>query len=636
MDCILQHLPSDIGSDVLIDSLASCNEDVLFLTAAAIYHQGIRSQAVIDRLSSKLVLSSKEVPEDAKGDFRNAAALALGKIELGDQSEIDIDALISDLGNGNPQIRAHAAALLGEIGSLECVPEIVTALQDALDDPSLQVGKVALAALGRLGEPGLAVLTDLIRSSHKLCDEVWDVLETAGGPVVAAIIGIYRECEPDMQLHIRMTLGYMEDKPKDTISTVLQVIDSSNIDDFCYILGQYGADAAGAVPLLMEARINDDESIPSVSSALGEIGRDARPAIPYLMKFLAETNDNGTREGIFSDICEIGPSEEEQLELINIFLRKLESDLHWSRHAVVLAEAIRAHLSQNCITQITQALGDHDTRVVERAALLISELGGAGVAFLPALVNAFDVTNKDVCLAILTALGRVGNSDSVLPVLLQALQHDDKDIRREAALATGRIGIKSDEILSLLREGMTGWEKGHSRRYAALAIHKLDPTASEPLRRLKVCPDWDGDEGMPESLFLLTEMGKSALPAVLTAFNDPDIFIALLNFNSDQKTLAKLASPDEVAPTVLTLLKNDDVCLRSRGTYLANMYPVNSEDGPIIEHLWKCLFEEPNDSQFDFCGGVGDLTANIQNLAASALMRSVEQNGNPGTSSSLA
>ena len=163
-------------------------------------------------------------------------------------------------------------------------------------------------------------------------------------------------------------------------------------------------------------------------------------------------------------------------------------------------------------------------------------------------------------------------------MLLEALQHEA--LRERAAETVARVGIRSNELLSNLREGMIHWS-GRSRLSAAFAVCKLDPTAEEPLQLLEAC--LNSEEERRCSLDLLIEIGKPALRIVMNAFRNSELNAYVHDYFIHEQSAMGFVTPEEFAPELLSFLNSRDACLREEGAYLAGMFPVGPENAKMIE-----------------------------------------------------
>lgn len=96
--------------------------------------------------------------------------LAVIRVAIGKPQPAYAATAVTLCSNGEPEIRGHAAELLGAVGG----EDAVQVLQEMLDDPAPDVRASAAAALGRIGHwPAAAAISRLLTDRH------WDVRRNA-------------------------------------------------------------------------------------------------------------------------------------------------------------------------------------------------------------------------------------------------------------------------------------------------------------------------------------------------------------------------------------------------------------------------------------------------------------------------
>jgi len=725
MNCILQHIPPDIDSKAVINALTSENVEWRFshsgvrsLAAVTLAHLGIKTPEVREKLSAVLLDEDKD-----RDEFGKNAINALRKLCGSAGKGLDVKTLTQDLQHENVQVRARAVGLLGLVEHSERIPAAVMALRHALDDSADEIRKLALEALGRLGEPATDALINWVQNGDNACSddlycETVDAIAAIGEPAVAKLMAIYEECVPRAREMILVSIRERHCPAANVVPFLIKALDDPSVRvrwQALWTLKAYGADATAALPRLVYALTNeyerytgikrteyytdefaalpaflregaDMEAISDIAEVLGVIGPDAytaldvlmqlleneenikirtaifkaigeigprmQAAIPQLMRLLENAKDIEIRKAAFEAICRIGPSEREYLKLTTSLtgpepeplelggsssfslqdhcklMAHLFGENRWSGiievmlanplpkqilkrmvdfylKAIIpdprpafcssLAQAIQRMNACDCLPLVTEALVSSDDALVRRATSLIQEMGDLAVAAVPALVSIFDSTKPRACSTIISILARIGHPEAVLPIMIKALQHDDQDLREDTALAAGRMGIRSDELLPILRKGMTDWEED-ARPSAAFALHKLDPTAVEALPLLEAYLDPENEWNFC-ALELLLEIGKPALPIIVNAFLNPNVSEFVYDYFMHHNEVRDFVTPEEFAPALLTFLNSEHADIRTQGAYLATLYPVRPENGPVIRRLWEFLFYEGESAQ---------------------------------------
>jgi len=163
-----------------------------------------------------------------------------------------------------PDVRAHGALMLGESGTLEGPPLLITALRD----PESQVRATAAAALGHYGSHAESAIPALVAA---LDDENWFV-GCQAGESLGSMRGLQTKVLPPL---------------------LARVADSKPHRSWCAVkaLQGLGPDAAAAIPVLVKQLSVEDANVRSAAcDTLGSIGAAAKVAVPELTAALADSN----------------------------------------------------------------------------------------------------------------------------------------------------------------------------------------------------------------------------------------------------------------------------------------------------------------------------------------------------------
>jgi HEAT repeat protein len=622
MDVILKHLPRNIDCDALLGLLKNPISDVRLPAAAALGHLGINPKDAIEPLSSLLL----EHPDYCR--LRPTAAAALAKIETASNGAIDVDAVSADLQGDHAPVRARAAALLGTVQSPACVPTAIAALQTALQDAAVEVRRVAIEALERLGSPAITVLIEAMRADSEIRYDAVEALESIGEETIPHLIKAYAKCTPQAQAAIMEAVGRIHGCPDQAIPFLIAAMDNEDVDVSAGAIGaleEYGPEAAAAVPKLVHALRTQSKCDTywerAILDTLRAIGQPAQSAIPHLMHYLEDGRDDIRRDA-FVTIIDIGALAVEMEHLLDLlseehdrdFLYNVLADVQWSNISVddvarmvaiylavlrsgpdrldmsifhMFQENVEWNRSLALLPLLTDALGEPHDLVVKYAALMIAEMGTAAGSAAEALTDALWIPDDEARVAIVSALGRIGRADLAAATLIDLLQSEDDDVRFEAALAAGRGNIDSEEILAVLREGMEEWD-GRGQLGAAFAVQKLDPVTERAIpilmgglrlhngKTTELC--WDAQH-------LLGEIGKPVVATLLEGLKDAGLYghsiIDILDVG--------WATPGELAARALELLDSRNPELRILGAQLAPGIPIGSELSATVIRLWKGL-----------------------------------------------
>ncbi|KUG20704.1 hypothetical protein ASZ90_009557 [hydrocarbon metagenome] len=196
--------------------------------------------------------------------------------------------------------------------------------------------------------------------------------------------------------------------------------------------------AAAVEPLIQNLRHGDVDVRWMAALALGDIG-DPRAVLPLIHTLKDE--DAYVRSRAALALGKIGALARE------ILIRQLaegDDDVRWG--AVL---ALGKIAGAEAIAALINALGDSSSRVRQRAARALGEIGAPAIR---PLILAFGESDPATCDLIAEALSDIGKT--AVPPLIEALHEENWRIRRCAAEALGRIGDPRsvDPLIEALRD----------------------------------------------------------------------------------------------------------------------------------------------------------------------------------------
>lgn len=210
--------------------------------------------------------------QDREWHVRLGAARAL--VGIGDAA---VEQLVLALRNSPPVVRMGAAATLGKIGT----PAAIAPLTDALlhDDP--RVGRVAVQALGRMGEAAVTPLLRVLREGNDAARRgAVAALVLIGGPAAGLLPGALADEDFRVRAGVADALDRLGWSPEPGEETVRYLIAKERWSD----LVRMGP--AVIEPLVAALNDRDDSIRRRAARVLGET-RDSR-AIPALMFLLRD------------------------------------------------------------------------------------------------------------------------------------------------------------------------------------------------------------------------------------------------------------------------------------------------------------------------------------------------------------
>jgi len=455
--------------------------------------------------------------------------------------------LLEAVNSGEAQARIAAIDQLGEEGAE--IEGAVAALVAQLDDESPEIRAHAARALGEIGPPAKEAaepLAQLIFGENAMVrrEATRAYRDIRPGPEVSIPLfaRLFEEAEPEVRVHVMDALA---EAGKAAVPAMVRALQSPEVAYWaCLVLHEIGPEAAGAVPALCEVARTDDrpdvrreavlalaaigpnaaaavpvltgllkEEAPGLTGAvvyaLGSIGRAAKSAEPKVIA-IAEAEDASP---FLKTVClwtraRMNPSDDELVrEVIPDLVAALAApeqqlreaaaqallDLEPPREIVkpeidkVLAKgdpavletmlSALATLGEKAVPRAIEAVEDPETRL--RAAALIRRIGPAAKEAVPALAEALSDEDPIVRSEVLFALGAIGpDAAEAVPQITKALDDEEVKVAYAACYALGQIGPSAMEAKPALHEAMES-EDEFLPMAAAWAVAQIHPDCPE-------------------------------------------------------------------------------------------------------------------------------------------------------------
>lgn len=265
--------------------------------------------------STKEILKlERTLAGDRDGAARAEAAWQLGQLGSTESVPVLITALEND---SSAAVRANAAASLWHLG--DASRPAIPALTKALDDPSGAVVGNAAGALIKLGTPksklvpayrrlltrsdcedrviGLKALVTEAPPSD-LFDHAWECSQA----------GDDMDVRSDAREALRKIVGRRDRALAPRMLEILKSLGTRDGSTLIHAIGNYDPPVTEAAPVLAALLSSRDENTASsAASALGHMKTAAVPALPDLIRCLETHPQNKTRESAAKAIGEIGP-----------------------------------------------------------------------------------------------------------------------------------------------------------------------------------------------------------------------------------------------------------------------------------------------------------------------------------------
>jgi HEAT repeat protein len=333
--------------------------------------------------------------------------------------------------------RAEAAWDLGQAGSTESVPVLMTALEK---DSSAAVRANAAASLWHLGEasrPAIAVLTRALEdSSGAVVGNAAGALQKLGTPkskLTPVWKGLLQrpDCEDRV---IGLTALAMDLPPTELFDTAWEC-----------------SQATGG---------GDSDVQHEASEALRKVvGRKDRKLIPRLLDIIDQA---GSRD-VSTLISAIGDYEPPAKDAVPVLAALLNANDQTNASSAASALGDMKTTALPALPDLEKALTSHpQNKVRERAAESIGDIGPQAASAIPTLMKAAQNDKwPDVRKAAVHALGEMGTAaKAAIPMLRKALESPDDWMRLEARNALFRVQPGSNEEVAAIADAHEVEEKG--------------------------------------------------------------------------------------------------------------------------------------------------------------------------------
>jgi HEAT repeat protein/beta-lactamase regulating signal transducer with metallopeptidase domain len=356
----------------------------------------------------------------------------------------------------------------------------VAALARALSDPSGEVRRSAIQALGSLEDPrSVAALIAALRGDQDpqvRATAAWALGQIEDRSAVPALV---EAMTSDRAVEVRRTatwaLGQIEDGAAvDGLMRAMRDADAEVRSTALWALGQI--EDRRAVPALSAALREGDADVRRQAAwALGQI--EDRAAVPGLVTALRDS-DRTVRE---TAVWALGQIESpDAVPALSGLLRDPEAGVR--KQAVWALGQIEAPSAVGALGQVLQ--GDAQPEVRETAAWALGQIESD--AAIPALSAALQDRSPRVRQQAAWALGQV-EPDHAPEALIAALRDEDRGVRRTAVWALGQ--IEDPSAAPGLRAALRDADPDVKRGALQALARRGDPAAADALTEMLRDPD---------------------------------------------------------------------------------------------------------------------------------------------------
>jgi HEAT repeat protein len=223
---------------------------------------------------------------------------------LKEGGRLAVPVLIELLRDSSPEVRWHAAELLGQAGPAErgdsaTQEALVRALQD--DDPHVRaVAASSLSVLGGASPAAIPVLRDMLTTGERLA--ALRALTRYGPdaePAMPRLVELLKDKDSEVRWRAAMTLGKIGPAARGTVPALVAALQDEDAlvrEHAAEALGDIGPDARDAVPALTTALRDPDARVRrDAVRSLGQIGEAAKAAAPAIRPLLDDKEDRVRR-----------------------------------------------------------------------------------------------------------------------------------------------------------------------------------------------------------------------------------------------------------------------------------------------------------------------------------------------------
>ncbi len=441
-DCLAENIPvtDETLSDKILDDLVALEiqdeqpwviRQQTFRTLCSLYETQFDRPA-LDRL--------RKAPIDKVGEVR----LQEYRAALGDE-EGAIVSLLALLKDSESDARYSAAEALGNLGNASEL--VIDALLALLDDLNENVFLSAVEVLGKLGN-----------ASERVVDKLLALLNASYFPVRSSAAA---------------ALGKLDNTSEQVVDKLLALLNNSDFSmrpGAAEALGKLGNTSERVINTLLALLIDSDSNVRfKAAEALGKLGNASKRVINGLLALLNDT-DLYVQFSAAEALSELGSTSEQVVDKLLALLKSSDPELCF-RAAAGLGNL--GNTSERVIDTLLALLNDSDLFIRSSAATTLGNLGNGSEEVVDALLTLLNDLDFSVRSSAAEALGNLGNSSERVTNGLLALLNDwEPDVRSRAANALGKSGNASKRVIDALLALLSDSDL-FVRSRAALALGKL-------------------------------------------------------------------------------------------------------------------------------------------------------------------
>ncbi|HBW66792.1 MAG TPA: hypothetical protein DEF43_06425, partial [Chloroflexus aurantiacus] len=474
----------------------------------------------------------------------------------------------------------ETAAVLARVGK-----PAVPMLAQALNDPSVEVRRAVVQALGLVGDAAVPVLAQALNDAQP--EVRWAAvasLVAVGNAAVDTLVQALGDDDAEVRRVIGQALLEIGDAAMPALVKALADKRANVREAAARALGESGY--AAAVSALVQSLRDENPWVrQAVAEALGAIGDAA--AVVALAQALNDENV-WVRQATARALGRIGGA----AAMLPLTVA-LNDENPWVRQAV--AEALGTIGDAAAVLPLTRALSDEHAWVRRSAARALGQIGDG--AAVPALAKALSDGDVQVRQQVVEALGCIGDS-AAAAALVKALGDTNAEVRWTTMKAFEQIGSRN--VATLLRAISDGkwqfpWQDAQAWKIGNQAIEAIGSVFN------------GGDTGkrMIATLALGETGNSAALPALERALRDTDLWVR----RAALEALAKIGDQAVIVPALERALRDTDQWVRQTAAEMLVKIDDTAAVLPALERALRDADQWVRRTAAEALGKIGDASA---------------------------
>lgn len=463
---------------------------------------------------------------------RVSAAQALG--ESGEKAPPIALALVKATGDENSAVRRAAIEALRALKPDPelTIPAMVKVLQEAPADVAISIVGV-MAEAGESAVPRIGVALEHPAARYWAALVVQDIGPEAEGAVFDILKVLPDTTEEEVRRELILALGAVGPGAKEAVPALAELLDDKDpavVLAAAYSLGQIGPASEPAAKQLAQNLKSDDEFLAVVSGwSLSLIYPTSKKVeehvVPVLLKGLTHPDSPGVRAAAAQAIIQLQPDHE-------VLLPEVLKAVEGSEPEVIMESvAALAAAGHDAVPGLIGMLKYENLRPL--VAQVLGQMGEDANSAVPTMVEVLPSSDGPAKRELLMALGKMGEAAApAVPAIAEAAKSEDGPVRFAAVYALYKIGPAARDAKGAVKAGLDS-EDPLFKTLCAATLVRIDPSGEE-IQAVAVpllIEALKHENAMvkihaADTLALLKDQAKSALPALEEMAADPDPTIA--------------------------------------------------------------------------------------------------------------